>query len=71
MLHQKAPNGQSNGNLFEGEVIDTVYLGNFLECRVRVGSYEVGVQMDHFEQLSPGQKVYMTFEPDHGLCLTE
>lgn len=58
-------------NLMEGEVIDTVYLGNFLDCQVRVGPHEVGVQIDHFEQLAPGQKVYLSFTPDHGLCLTE
>ncbi len=58
-------------NALEGTIIDTVYQGNFLDCQVQVGPYEIGVQIDHFEQLSPGQKVYMTFEPDHGLCLTE
>ena len=34
----RAAAGVANGNLFEGEVIDTVYLGNFLECRVRSAS---------------------------------
>ena len=58
-------------NLLEGEIIDTVYQGNSLDCQVRVGPHEVGVQMDHFEQLAPGQKVYLAFEPDHGLLLTE
>jgi iron(III) transport system ATP-binding protein len=60
-----------NGNLFEGEVVDTIYLGNMMECRVKVGRYEVGIQIDHYEQLAPQQKVYLSFEPDHGLCLTE
>jgi ABC-type Fe3+/spermidine/putrescine transport system ATPase subunit len=69
-LHLQPPAGAPNGNLLEGEVIDTVYLGNFLECRVRVGRYEVGIQLDHYEQLAPKQKVYLSFEPDHGLCLT-
>ena len=69
-LHLKAPDA-ADGNLLEGEVVDTVYLGNFLECRVRVGPHEVGIQIDHYEQLSPGQKVFLTFNPDHGLCLTE
>ncbi len=68
-LHLQPP-GQTL-NVLEGAIIDTVYQGNFLDCQVQVGPHEVGVQMDHFEQLSPGQKVYMTFEPDHGLCLTE
>jgi iron(III) transport system ATP-binding protein len=69
-LHLKAPDADA-GNVLEGAVIDTVYLGNFLECRVQVGQHEVGIQIDHFEQLSPGQKVYLTFKPEHGLCLTE
>jgi iron(III) transport system ATP-binding protein len=69
-LRTQAPNGAGEANLFDGEVIDTVYLGSFLECRVRVGHYEVNVQVDHYEQLAPGQRVYLTFRPEHGLCLT-
>jgi ABC-type Fe3+/spermidine/putrescine transport system ATPase subunit len=68
-LNTQKPAGDA-ANVFEGEVIDTVYLGNFLECRVRVGCHEVGVQIDHYEQLAPQQKVFLSFEPDHGLCLT-
>ena len=70
-VHLRQPSDTANGNLLEGEVIDTVYLGNFLECRVRVGRYEVGIQIDHYEQLEPNQKVFLSFKPDHGLCLTE
>ena len=69
LLHLEKPADASN--LIEGEVIDTVYLGNFLDCQVQVGPHEVGVQIDHFEELDPGQKVYLSFTPDHGLCLTE
>ena len=68
-IHLKAPAGVPNGNQFEGEVIDTIYLGSFLECRVRVGRYEVGIQIDHYEHLVPRQKVLLSFQPDHGLCL--
>ena len=70
-LHVQRPEASNGANLFEGAVIDTVYLGNFLECRVQVGQHEVGIQIDHFEQLAPGQNVFLTFQPDHGLCLTE
>jgi iron(III) transport system ATP-binding protein len=69
-LHVQAPRDAGDVNVFEGEVIDTVYLGNFLECRARVGSHEVGIQIDHYEQLAPGQKVFLSFRPEHGLCLT-
>src|SRR5690606_7152346 len=40
-LHVERPTGIADGNVFDGEVIDTIYLGNFLECRVRVGALEV------------------------------
>jgi iron(III) transport system ATP-binding protein len=70
-LHFEQPNGGSDGNLFEGEVVETIYLGNQLECRVKVGRHEVGIQLDHYEQLSPRQKVFLSFSPDHGLCLSE
>jgi iron(III) transport system ATP-binding protein len=68
-LHLQRPDGAPAGNLLDGEVIDTVYLGNFLDCQVRVGSCEVSVQINHYEQLAPGQKVFLTFSPDHALCL--
>jgi iron(III) transport system ATP-binding protein len=69
-LHTARPaQDDAGGNLLQGDVIDTVYLGNFLECRVQVGSHEIAVQMDHFESLAPGQQVYLTFKPEHGLCL--
>lgn len=51
-------------------VLDTIYRGSFLECQVRVGPHEVIVQTDHDERLGPGQKVFLSFEPAHGLCLT-
>jgi len=70
-LHLTEPQGTSLGNVMEGEVIDTIYLGSFLEGRVRVGSHEIGIQIDHYENLTPGQKVYLSFRPEHGLCLTE
>jgi iron(III) transport system ATP-binding protein len=57
-------------NVIEGEVLETVYLGSFLDCRVRVGPCELSVQIDHDERLAPGQPVFLAFRPDHGLCLT-
>jgi iron(III) transport system ATP-binding protein len=60
-----------HANMFEGEVTDTVYLGSLLECRVKVGRYDVGIQIDHYEQVAPRQKVFLSFSPEHGLCLTE
>lgn len=70
-LHLSRPERTDHGNLLEGQVIDTIYLGSFLEGRVQVGPHEIGIQIDHFENLSPGQTVYLSFLPEHGLCLAD
>ena len=67
-LHLARPAGADN--VMAGEVIETVYLGSFLDCRVRVGACELSVQLDHDAQLVRGQAVFLAFQPDHGLCLT-
>lgn len=69
-LHVAPPSGDSGLNVIQGNVIDSIYLGNFLECHVRVGNHEIGVQIDHFENLEAGQPVHLTFAPEHALCLT-
>jgi len=68
-LHLSRPDGTAHQNLIEGQVIDTIYLGSFLEGRVQVGPHEIGIQIDHFENLTSGQTVYLSFQPEHGLCL--
>jgi iron(III) transport system ATP-binding protein len=68
-LHVNQPAANGAKNVLPGAVIDTVYLGNFLDCRVDVRGHEIGIQIDHFEQLGEGQPVYLTVEPDHVQCL--
>jgi len=70
-LHVNEPQANGARNILPGKVIDTVYLGNFLDCRVDVRGHEVGIQIDHFEQLSEGQPVFLTAEPAHIQCLTK
>jgi iron(III) transport system ATP-binding protein len=69
VLHINEPTGTDNGNIVEAKIIDTVYLGSFLECRVDVSGHEVNIQIDHFEQLLKGQKVFISIQPEHVLCL--
>ena len=69
-VHSQTPATLHDANMFEGEIIDTTYLGNMLDCRVKVGRHTLGIQIDHFEQFKPQQKVHVSFEPGHGLCLT-
>jgi ABC-type Fe3+/spermidine/putrescine transport system ATPase subunit len=68
-LHIIAPPPAGEMNCLQGEVVNTVYLGSFLECRVRVGMHELTVQLQHFAELASGQRVFLTFSADHGLCL--
>ncbi len=68
-LHAERP--KDTPNIIEAEVLDTIYLGCFLECRLRVGTHEVSVQTDHLNPYIPGQQVFLAFEPDHGLCLAQ
>jgi iron(III) transport system ATP-binding protein len=69
-LHVSKPADLNGHNVIEGQVIDTIYLGNFMEGRIQVGSNEIGIQINHYESLEQGQAVYLSFAPDHGLCLT-
>jgi iron(III) transport system ATP-binding protein len=68
-LHLDRP--EARVNVIEARIVETVYLGNFLDCRLRVGRYQLGVQIDHFERLAPNQRVYLHFQPQHGVCLSD
>ena len=56
-------------NVLSGQVMETIYLGNILDCRVDVDGREVRVQLNHDEAPRPGAQVYLTFAVDacHGL----
>jgi iron(III) transport system ATP-binding protein len=70
-LHRQRPDDPFRANVIQGVVIDTVYLGCFLQCRVRVGPRELNVQVDSHERVVPDERVFLAFRPDHGLCLVE
>ena len=70
-LSTKKFTGELAKNSIAGKVIETVYLGNFLECRVKIGNYEMIIQLDHFEQLKKDQSVNVSFKAAHGLLLSE
>ena len=70
-LHREAPSANGHANVIEGRVIDTVYLGCFVQCRVGVGDREFNVQVDNDQRVTPNEKVFLSFRPEHGLCLLE
>jgi iron(III) transport system ATP-binding protein len=60
----------NGGNILEATVIETVYLGSLLQCKVRAGRHELSVQLDHDEALRPAQPVYLSVAPQHAGCVT-
>jgi ABC-type Fe3+/spermidine/putrescine transport system ATPase subunit len=67
-LHTRREDANGD-NLIEAAVTETVYLGNLMQCKVRAGRHELSVQLDHDEALAPQQRVYLSFAPDHAVCL--
>ncbi len=52
-----------------GEVLQTVFLGNSLDCRVRWGAFEWKVLARPRERLHPGERVYLQPDPEHSLAV--
>ena len=57
------------GPCLEGEVLQTIFLGNCLDCRVRWGDYEWKVLAHPRERLRPGERVYLRPDPEHSLAV--
>lgn len=53
----------------EGEVLQTIFLGNCLDCRVRWGEFEWKVLAHPRERLRPGERVYLRLDPEHSLAV--
>ena len=64
-----AVKNKPSGPAVEGEVIQTVFLGNWLDCRVRWGDFEWKIQAHPREGLRTGDKVYVCLDPDHTLAV--
>ena len=58
-----------DGPRIEGEVIQSVFLGNCLDCRVKWGKFEWKVLAHSRERLRVGEKVYVRLDPEHTLAV--
>ena len=52
-----------------GEVVQTIFLGNCQDCRVRWGDFEWKVLAHSRERLRPGDHVYLRLDPAHTLAI--
>jgi iron(III) transport system ATP-binding protein len=53
----------------EGEVLQTIFLGHCLDCRVRWGDFEWRVLAHPRERLRAGERVYLRLDPEHCLAV--
>ncbi len=57
------------GVCLEGEVIQAIFLGNSVDCRVRWGDFEWKVMAHPRAGLKSGEKVYLRLDPEHTLAV--
>ena len=46
-------------NVFQAEVMRAAYLGNSIDCRLRLGKWELRTQLPPGRVLSPGEKLWI------------
>jgi iron(III) transport system ATP-binding protein len=66
-VHATRDNG--SGARIEGEVLAAIFLGNYVDCRVRSGNFEWKVLSHPRAGLRKGDKVYLRLDPDHTLAV--
>jgi len=57
------------GLSIQGEVIQTVFLGNYIDCRVKWGEFEWKVQAHPRERLKKGERVYIRLDSNHTIAV--
>ncbi|HET7850717.1 MAG TPA: ABC transporter ATP-binding protein [Pseudolabrys sp.] len=58
-----------DGRCLEGEVLQAIFLGNCVDCRVRWGDFEWKILTHPRVRLNRGDKVYLHLDPDHTLAV--
>jgi iron(III) transport system ATP-binding protein len=65
----RASHENGGAQCFEGEVTNAIFLGNYVDCRVRCGGFEWKVQAHPRARLREGEKVYLRLDPAHTLAV--
>ncbi|MCF8477531.1 MAG: ABC transporter ATP-binding protein [Pseudolabrys sp.] len=65
----QATRQNGGGASLEGEVIQAIFLGNCVDCRVRWGEFEWKVMTHPRAGLKAGEKVYLRLDPEHTLAV--
>ena len=64
-----AMRGNAGEPRLEGEVLQAIFLGNGIDCRVRSGEFEWKVLAHPRTHLKKGEKVYLRLDPEHTLAV--
>lgn len=48
-----------NGNTFQGKIESSVFVGDFLECQIRVGDLLLRAMLDPYEEFNSGETVFI------------
>jgi iron(III) transport system ATP-binding protein len=54
---------------FEGEVIEAIFLGNYVDARIKWGEFEWKVIAHPRDKLRKGEKVFLRLDPEHTLAV--
>lgn len=65
----KAMREHNGGPRLEGKVLQTIFLGNCLDCRISWGEFEWKVLAHPRERLRVGDRVYLCLDPEHSLAV--
>ena len=65
----EASRENGDGSALEGEVLDAIFLGSYVDCRVRWGDFEWKVIAHPRTRLKAGEKVYLRLDPLHTLAV--
>jgi ABC-type Fe3+/spermidine/putrescine transport system ATPase subunit len=66
-VHAERTNG--GGARLQGEVLQAIFLGNCVDCRVRWGDFEWKVFAHPRDRLREGERVYLRLDPEHMLAV--
>jgi iron(III) transport system ATP-binding protein len=65
----RAMSVNGSGGDIEGEVLEAIFLGNYVDCRVRWGDFEWKVIAHPRDRLRKGDKVSLRLDPEHTLAV--
>ena len=64
-LHATAQRADgAGGNVLEGELEKATFLGDAIDCQVRVGAQCVRAKLVQIDDFTPGQRIYLRFGPE-------